>query len=158
MDKRKVTAGAFLITAALTSPSVSAENNPQDHIVAYPDRVTVHNGANSASISFPRRKRGITEIGIERLDFSTNAYVTMVTASGPHLDDAAIAAASVRTLTNLNHQTLFTDTESITFAYNQAKPSYVISELERARLISPVEAQAARAAFYSLQTSRGLRP
>jgi len=71
----------------------------------------------------------------------------MVTASGPTRDEAAIAAATLLTFTNLDPQTSFAGTDSITFFYNQSKPSYVISELERAKLISPAEAEAARTAL-----------
>jgi hypothetical protein len=76
----------------------------------------------------------------------------MVTASGPTRDEAAMAAAILQTFTNLDQQTSFADTDSITFAYNQTKPSYVISELERVKLISPAEAEAARTALGSLQS------
>jgi hypothetical protein len=102
-------------------------------------------------------ERSITRIGIERLDAFQNAYVTMVTASGPTIDEAAMAGAMLQTFTNLKQQSSFVDTESITFAYNQTRPSYVISELERAKLISPAEAQAARAAFDSLQSQMAAR-
>jgi hypothetical protein len=146
----KLVVGTFLITAVLASASSLAEV-PQNQIVAHRDNVTIHSDENSASISFPRPSGGITQIGIERLDFSPNAYVTTVTASGPSINDAAIVAASVEAFTKLDLQTLFADAGSITLAYNQAKPNYVIAELERAKLISPVEAQAARTAFYSLQ-------
>jgi hypothetical protein len=101
------------------------------------------NGDKSQSITFPRSSGGITEIAIERLDFP-NAYVTMVTTSGPTRDEAAMAAATLLTFTELKPQTSFAATNSITFFYNQSKPGYVISELERARLISPAEAEAAR--------------
>ena len=63
-----------------------------------------------------------------------------------------MVAATLQTFTTLSQQSSFVDHESITFAYNQIKPTYVISELERAKLISPVEAQAARTAFYGLET------
>jgi hypothetical protein len=159
--KIKPKVGAVLITAVLTPPLASPSSLaevPQNQIVAHRDRVTVHNDENSASISFPRPSGGVTQIGVEHLDFSPSAYVTTVTACGPTIDDAAIVAASVQTFTNLDQQTLFADAGSITFAYSQAKPSYVISELERAKLISPVEAQAARTAFYSLQTRVNPKP
>jgi hypothetical protein len=63
-----------------------------------------------------------------------------------------MAVAVLQTFTNLNQQALFAGTDSITLAYNQTKPSYVISELERAKLISSLEAQAARTAFDILQS------
>jgi hypothetical protein len=94
---------------------------------------------------------------MERLDAFQNAYVTMVTASGPTRDEAAMAAAILQTFTNLDHQTSFAGANSITFAYNQTKPSYVISELERVKLIHRTEAEAARAALDSLQSKNSLR-
>jgi hypothetical protein len=69
-----------------------------------------------------------------------------------------MAVATLQTFANLNQQSSSVDTKSITFAYNQTKPTYVISELERAKLISPLEAQAARTAFYSLQSQAGSKP
>src|SRR6516164_7476565 len=142
--------GAFLVTVVSASPSVPAEA-PQNLMMQGSDSVTVQNGEKSTSISFWRPTGGVTQIGLEHLDFSPNAYVTMITASGPTTDDAAIAVATLQTFTNLNQQSSFVDHGSITFAYNQPKPTYVISELERAKLISSGEAQAARTAYYSLE-------
>jgi hypothetical protein len=65
-----------------------------------------------------------------------------------------MAVATLQTFANLNQQSSFVDTKSITFAYNQTKPTYVISELERAKLISPLEAQAARTAFSASNLKR----
>jgi|SRR6516165_2424836 hypothetical protein len=143
--------GAFLVTVVSASPSAPAEA-PQNLMMQGSDGVSVQNGEKSASISFWRPTGGVTQIGLEHLDFSPSAYVTMITASGPTRQDAAMVAATLQTFTTLSQQSSFVDHESITFAYNQIKPTYVISELERAKLISPVEAQAARTAFYGLET------
>jgi len=146
----QIVATAVLISALLASP-VSVAEVPQNHAITDENIITFQNGDKSSSIIFPRSSGGITQIGIERLDAFQNAYVTMVTASGPTPDEAAMAAATLQTFTNLKQQSSFVDTESITLAYNQTKPSYVISELERVKLISPLEAQAARTAFNTLQ-------
>ena len=143
--------GAFLVTVVSASPGAPAEAF-QNLIMQGADSVTVQNGDKSTSINFQRPTGGITQIGLEHLDFSPNAYVTMITASGPTRQDAVMAAATLQTFTTLSQQSSFVDHESITFAYNQMRPTYVISELERAKLISPVEAQAARTAFYSLES------
>jgi len=123
----------------------------QNPTVADQSSVVVENGEKSASITLARTAGGITQIAVARPGFFSKAYVTMVTASGPTVEDAAMAVAVLQTFTNLNQQALFAGTDSITLAYNQTKPSYVISELERAKLISPLEAQAARTAFDTLQ-------
>ena len=151
MEKiRRLAAAAFLAGAVSASP-VSGAETLQNHPVVDQNSVVVQNGEKSASITLARATGGITQIGVARPDFFVKDYVTMVTASGPTIEDAAMAVAVLRTFTNLNQQVLFAGTDSITLAYNQTKPSYVISELERAKLISPVEAQAARTAFNTLQ-------
>ena len=149
--------GAFLVEVVSASPGVPAEVL-QNLIMQGADSVTVQNGEKSTSINFRRPTGGVTQIGLEHLDFAPNAYVTMITASGPTTDDAAIAVATLQTFTNLNQQSSFVDHGSITFAYNQPKPTYVISELERAKLISSGEAQAARTAFYSLEARVNWNP
>jgi len=153
----EIVATTVLISALLASP-VSVAEVPQNHAITEENVITVQNSDKSSSIIFPRSSGGITQIGIERLDAFQNAYVTMVTASGPTEDEAAMAAATLQTFTNLKQQSSFVNTASITFAYNQTKPSYVISELERAKLISPAEAHAARTAFNSLQARMAARP
>jgi hypothetical protein len=142
---------AFLVAAILAQP-VSVAEIPQQRTVMDQKGIIVQKGEKSASIIFSRTAIGITEIGVERLDSFPDAYVTLVTASGPTREDAAIVGATIQTFTNLNQQSSFTDTNSITFAYNRLKPGYVISELERAKLISPAEARTARAALDSLRT------
>ena len=154
---KNIAATAVLVSALLAS-SVSVAEVSENYAITDQNVITVQNSDKSSSIIFPRSSGGITQIGIERLDAFQNAYVTMVTASGPTIDEAAMAGATLQTFTNLKQQSSFVDTESITFAYNQTKPSYVISELERAKLISPAEAQAARAAFDSLQSRMAARP
>ena len=152
MEKiRRLAAAAFLVSAVSASP-VSAAETLQNRTVADQNSVVVQNGEKSASITLARATAGITQIAIARPDFFGKAYVTLVTASGPTIEDAAMAVAALQTFTNLNQQGLFAGTDSITLAYNQTKPSYVISELERAKLISPLEAQAARTAFDTLQS------
>ena len=153
----EIVATTVLISALLASP-VSVAEVPQNHAITEENVITVQNSDKSSSIIFPRSSGGITQIGIERLNAFQNAYVTMVTASGPTEDEAAMAAATLQTFTNLKQQSSFVNTASITFAYNQTKPSYVISELERAKLISPAEAHAARTAFNSLQARMAARP
>jgi hypothetical protein len=148
---KDIVATTVLVSTLLAS-SVSTAEVHQNYPITEQDVITVQNGDKSSSIIFPRLSGGITQIGIERLDAFQNAYVTMVTASGPTRDEAAIAAAILQTFTNLEQQTSFADTDSITFAYNQTKPSYVISELERVKLISPAEAEAARTALGRLQS------
>jgi hypothetical protein len=148
---KKILASAVLVGALIASATSEADVF-QDHTMRDQYGITVQNGEKSVSITFQRSSRGITQIGIDRLDTFRNAYVTMVTASGPTRDEAAMAAAILQTFTNLDQQTSFVDTDSITFAYNQTKPSYVISELERVKLISPAEAEAARTALDSLQS------
>jgi len=148
---KEILAPAVLVSALIVSPTSEADV-PQNQTIRDQYGITVQNGEKSASITFQRSSRGITQIGIDRLDTFRNAYVTMVTASGPTRDEAAMAAAILQTFNNLDQQTSFVGTDSITFAYNQTKPSYVISELERAKLISSVEAEAARIAFDSLQS------
>jgi hypothetical protein len=154
---KDIVATVILVSTLLASP-VSVAEVPQNYAITDQNVITVQNSDKSSSIIFPRLSGGITQIGIERLDAFQNAYVTMVTASGPTIDEAAMAAATLQTFTNLNQQSSFVNTESITFAYNQTKPSYVISELERAKLISPAEAQAAKTAFNSLQARMAARP
>ena len=66
--------------------------------------VVVENGEKSASITFARTAGGITQIAGSRPDFFAKAYVTMVTASGPTIEDAAMAVAVLQTFTNLNQQ------------------------------------------------------
>jgi len=148
---KDIVATAVLVSTLLAS-SVSTAEVHQNYPITEQDVITVQNSDKSSSIIFPRLSGGITQIGIERLDAFQNAYVTMVTASGPTRDEAAMAAAILQTFTNLEQQTSFADTDSITFAYNQTKPSYVISELERVKLISPAEAEAARTALGRLQS------
>ena len=148
---REISVLTFLLTALL-APPISVAEVPQSRSIRDQNVITVQNSEKSSSIIFPRSSGGITQIGIERLDAFRGAYVTMVTASGPTRDEAAMAAAILQTFTNLDQQTSFADTDSITFAYNQTKPSYVISELERVKLISPAEAEAARTALDSLQS------
>ena len=141
---------AFLAGVVSASP-VSAAETLQNHPIVDQNSVVVQNGEKSASITLARATGGITQIAIARPDFFVNDYVTLVTASGPTIEDAAMAVAVLQTFTNLNQQGLFAGTDSITLAYNQTKPSYVISELERAKLISPLEAQAARSVLNILQ-------
>ena len=148
---KDIVATAVLVSTLLAS-SVSTAEVHQNYPITEQDVITVQNSDKSSSIIFPRLSGGITQIGIERLDAFQNAYVTMVTASGPTRDEAAMAAAILQTFTNLEQQTSFADTDSITFAYNQTKPSYVISELERVKIISPAEAEAARTALVTLQS------
>jgi hypothetical protein len=150
---KDIVATAVLVSTLLAS-SVSTAEVHQNYPITEQDVITVQNSDKSSSIIFPRSSGGITQIGIERLGAFQNAYVTMVTASGPTSDEAAMAAAILQTFTNLEQQTSFADTDSITFAYNQTKPSYVISELERVKLISPAEAEAARTALGRLQGQR----
>jgi hypothetical protein len=136
---------AFLVAAASASP-VSVAGVLQTQPFAEQNFGNDHNGGKSLSITFRRSTGGITQIAIERLGFP-NSYLTIVTASGPTRDEVAIAAATLLTFTNLDPQTSFAGTDSITFFFNQSKPSYVISELERAKLISPADAEAARTAL-----------
>src|SRR6516162_4519443 len=151
MEKiRGLAAAAFLVSAVSASP-VSEAETLQNPTVADQNSVVVQNGEKSASITLARTAGGITQIAVERPVFLAKAYVTMVTASGPTIEDAAMAVAVLQTFTNLDQQALFAGTDSITLAYNQTKPSYVISELERAKLISPLEAQAAKTAFNTLR-------
>ena len=152
-----IVATAVLVSALLASP-VSVAEVSQNYAITDRNVIALQNDDKSSSIIFPRSSGGITQIGIERLDAFQNAYVTMVTASGPTIDDAAVAAATLQTFTNLEQQGSFVETDLITFAYNQTKPSYVISELERAKLISPAEAHAARTAFNSLQARMAVSP
>jgi hypothetical protein len=141
----------LLIDAVSVSPIAVAEI-PQNRTITEQNGVGVQNDEKSASVTFSRPAGGVTHIGIRKLDLYLNTYVTMVTASGRTRDEAAMAAAILLTFTNLDKQTSFTNTDSITFAYNQTTPSYVISELERVKLISPVEAEAARTALDRLQS------
>ena len=151
MEKiRGLAAAAFLVSAVSASP-VSAAETLQNPTVADQNSVVVQNGEKSASITLARTAGGITQIAVARSDFCAKAYVTMVTASGPTIEDAAMAVAVIQTYTNLDQQALLAGTGSITLAYNQTKPGYVISELERAKLISPLEAQAAKTAFNTLR-------
>jgi hypothetical protein len=147
---RGLAATAFLLSA-ISALSVSAAETLQTPSGANQNSVVVQNGEKSASITLARATGGITQIAVARPDFFVKDHVTMVTASGPTIEDAAMAVAVLQTFTNLNQQALFASTDSITLAYNQTRPSYVISELERAKLISPLEAQAARTAFNTLQ-------
>jgi len=140
---------AFLAAAVSLSPVSVAGVLP---IQSLDDR----NGGKLLSIIFPRPSGGITEIAIEPLDFP-DAYLIMVTASGRTINDAAMAAATLLTFTNLDPQTSFAGTDAITFFYNRSEPSYVIAELERAKLISPAEAAAARTALDRLYTGTGPR-
>jgi hypothetical protein len=141
----KLTTIAFLTAVVSASPVSVAEVLP-DQPPTEQNIVNDQNGGESLSITFGRSSGGITQIAIERLDFP-KAYVTVVTASGPTRDAAAMTAATLLTFTKLDPQTTFAATDSITFCYNQSKPSYVISELERTKLISPAEAEAARTAL-----------
>jgi hypothetical protein len=152
MEKIRGLAAAALLASAVSASPVSAAETLQNHPVVDQNSVVVQNGEKSASITLARATGGITQIAIARPDFFVKAYVTLVTASGPTIEDAAMAVAVLQTFTNLNQQALFAGTDSITLAYNQTKPSYVISELERAKLISSLEAQAARTAFDILQS------
>src|SRR6516162_10616084 len=147
MEKIKELAAAAFLASALSVSPVSAAESLQNATVADQSSVVVQNGEKSASITLTRATGGITQIAVARSDFFVKDYVTMVTASGPTIEDAAMAVAVLQTFTNLNQQALFASTDSITLAYNQTRPSHVISELERAKLISPVEARAARTAF-----------
>jgi hypothetical protein len=159
-DKMKFIGSAilvFLVAAVSVSP-VSVAEIPQNRTIPDQKGVAVQNDEKSASITFSRPAGGVTQIGIKRLDFYSNAYVTMVTASGPTRDDAAMAVAILQTFTNLNTQSSFADTQSITLAINQVNPRYVISELERSKLISPVEARLARTAFDRLQSKMESKP
>jgi len=147
MKKINELARLALLAAAVSAPPISpAGALPYQPLIerTFSDD---QNGDKSQSITFPRSSGGITQIAIERLDFP-NAYVTMVTTSGPTRDEAAIAAAILLTFTELKPQTSFAATNSITFFYNQSKPGYVISELERAKLISSAEAEAARSVLH----------
>jgi hypothetical protein len=150
--KIKDSVATAVLVSTLLASSVSTAEVHQNYPITEQDVITVQNNDKSSSIIFSRLSGGITQIGIERLDAFQNAYVMTVTASGPTRDEAAMAAATLQTFTNLDQQASFVDTDSITFAYNQTKPSYVISELERVKLISPAEAEAARTALYSLQS------
>jgi hypothetical protein len=151
MEKIKELAAAAFLASALSVSPVSAAESLQNATVADQSSVVVQNGEKSASITLARTTGGITQIAVARSDSFATAYVTLVTASGPTIEDAAMAVAVLQTFTNLDQQVLLAGTGSITLAYNQTKPSYVISELERAKLISPLEAQAARTAFNTLQ-------
>jgi len=151
---RGLAATAFLLST-ISASSVSAAETLQTPNGANQNSVVVQNGEKSASITLARATGGITQIGVARPDFFVKDYVTMVTASGPTIEDAAMAVAVLQTFTNLNQQALFASTDSITLAYNQTRPSHVISELERAKLISPLEAQAARTAFYPYPAKAG---
>jgi len=133
-----VSASPDSVAGALLNQPVTQQNTGNDQ-----------NGGESLSISFLRSSGGITQVAVERLDFP-NTYITMVTASGPTRNDAALAAATLLTFTNLNPQASFVGTNSITFSYNQSKPSYVISELERVKLISLAEAKTVKAALDKL--------
>jgi hypothetical protein len=146
-------AAAFLVSAVSASP-VSAGETLQDHTVADQNSVVVQNGEKSASITLARTTGGITRIAIARSDSFVTAYVTLVTASGSTIEDAAMTVAVLQTFTDLDQQALLAGTGSITLAYNQTTPSYVISELERVKLISPLEAQAVRTAFNTLQSRK----
>jgi hypothetical protein len=148
---------AFLVVAILAQ-SVSVAEIPQQRTIADQTGIIVQNGEKSASIILARTARGITEIGIERLDSFPSTFLTMVTASGPTREDAAIVGATIQTFTNLNQQSWFADTNTITFTYNKTKPSHVISKLERAKLISPVEAQVARNTFDRLRSRMESKP
>jgi hypothetical protein len=139
---------AFLAGAVPAPPIVASEALPNQPFAEQSDN-NDQNGEKPLSFTFCRSSGGITQIAIEPLRFP-NTYVTMVTASGPTGDEAAIAAAILLTFTNLDPQTSFAGTGSITYFYNQSKPSYVISELERAKLIFPAEAAAVRTAFEKL--------
>jgi hypothetical protein len=151
MEKIRRLAAAALLAGAVSASLVSAAETLQNHPIVDHNSVVVQNGEKSASITLARTTGGITQIAIARPDFFVNDYVTLVTASGPTIEDAAMAVAVLQTFTNLNQQALLAGTDSITLAYNKTKPSYVISELERAKLISPLEAQAARSVLNILQ-------
>jgi hypothetical protein len=151
MKRIRGLATAVFLTSAVSASPVSAAETLQSPTVADQNSVVVQDGEKSASITLARTTGGITQIAIARPDSFAKAYVTLVTASGPTIEDAAMAVAVLQTFTNLDQQALLAGTGSITLAYNQTKPSYVISELERVKLISPLEAQAARTAFNTLQ-------
>jgi len=146
---------AFLAAAVSLSP-VSVAGVLPNQSLAEDYILDDQNGGKLLSIIFPRPSGGITEIAIEPLDFP-DAYLIMVTASGRTINDAAMAAATLLTFTNLDPQTSFAGTDAITFFYNRSEPSYVIAELERAKLISPAEAAAARTALDRLYTGTGPR-
>jgi hypothetical protein len=152
MEKIRGLAAAAFLASVVSASQVSAAETLQNHTVADQNSVVSQNGEKSASITLARATGGIMQITIARPDFFVKAYITLVTASGPTREDAAMAVAVLQTFTNLNQQALFAGIDSITLAYNQTKPSYVISELERVKLISPLEAQAARTAFDILQS------
>ena len=141
----------FLV-AAVTVSSIAVAEIPQNRTITDQNGVGVQNDEKSASVTFSRPAGGVTQIGIKRLDLNLNSYVTMVTASGPTREDAAMAVVILQTSMNLKTQSTFADTKSITLAIDQAKPSYVISVLERSKLISPVEARVARSAFDRLRS------
>jgi len=141
----------FLVTAVAVS-SIAVAEIPQNRTITDQNGVGVQNDEKSASVTFSRPAGGVTQIGIKRLDLNLNSYVTMVTASGPTREDAAMAVAILQTFMNLKTQSTLVDKKSITLAIDQAKPSYVISELERSKLISPVEARVARSAFDRLRS------
>jgi hypothetical protein len=147
----------FLVGAVSIS-SIAIAEIPQNRAFTEQNGVGVQNDHNSASVTFSRPAGGVTQIGIKRVDLYSNAYVTMVTASGPTREDAAMVVAILQTFTNLNTQGTFADTKSITLAINQANPPYVISELERSKLISPVEALVARTAFDRLRSRMDSKP
>jgi hypothetical protein len=151
MERIRGMATALLLVSAVSVSPVSATETLQSSTAADQNNIVVQSGEKSASITLARTTGGITQIAIARPDSFVKVYVTLVTASGPTIEDAAIAVAVLQTFTNLDQQALLAATGSITLAYNQTKPSYVISELERVKLISPLEAQAARTAFNTLQ-------
>src|SRR5437588_5413620 len=103
-EKTKRIVSAFLVTAAMTATIFMAEFS-QHHIIAAQNGINIasQNDINvtmfekSAIITFPKPTGGITQIGIEHLDFSPNAFITMVTASGPTRDVAAMAIATLQT-------------------------------------------------------------
>jgi hypothetical protein len=149
---------SVFLVGAVTVSSIAVAEIPQKRTITDQNGVGVRNDEKSASVTFSRPAGGVTQIGIERLDLYLNSYVTMVTASGPTREDAAMAVAILQTFINLKTQSTFADTNSITLAIEQVKPSYVISELERSKLISPVEARVARTAFDRLRSRMESKP
>ncbi len=112
--------GTAVLVSVLLASSVSVAEVSQNYAITDPQNViTVQKSDKSSSIILPRSSGGITQIGIERLDAFQNAYVTMVTAYGPTIDEAAMVGATLQAFTNLKQQSSFVETESITFAYNQ---------------------------------------
>jgi hypothetical protein len=117
----------------------------------------IQDNGTSLSVSFEKPQGGITSMSFSPT-VVPGTYITSVKASGQNDDTAQLAAIALKLDQNLQEQRLFAGEHSFTFAYNQAKPSYIISELERSKLISPTEAQAARDAFAGFQSRLEAKP